>query len=310
MVLTIVEAGKLAASNGQDKKAGVIMTFAESSPLLAAMPVVPISGNSYAWTREKTLPSVAFRGVNEAYTESTGDVETVTEPLKLIGGDLDVDRFLIQTNGPAVRTAHERMKAVAMGQTIGAKLITGSTASSKKEFDGLAFRFGGGISSVTASTQVVSNGAAALSMKNLDAVIDAVDPSIGKRVLVMTLAMRRNMTAFLRGSGTAIQITQDAFGNPVETYQGLPILVADENGNQAAMAFNENGNTTSSIYVCALGPTGLHMIQNGGIDVRDLGEINTSPVFRTRVEWYTGLVPEHPRCVARLYNITNATAVA
>ena len=46
MALTILEAARIAANNGEDKKAGVLMTFAETSPLLAAMPIVNISGNS------------------------------------------------------------------------------------------------------------------------------------------------------------------------------------------------------------------------------------------------------------------------
>jgi hypothetical protein len=52
------------------------------------------------------------------------------------------------------------------------------------------------------------------------------------------------------------------------------------------------------------------MIQNGGIDVRDLGEQNSKPVFRTRVEWYCNVIDIHPRCVARLHTIADLTAVA
>ena len=34
---------------------------------------------------------------------------------------------------------------------------------------------------------------------------------------------------------------------------------------------------------------GVTGIQNGGMDVRDLGELQTAPVWRTRVEWFTGI---------------------
>ena len=57
MALTILEAARIAANNGEDKKAGVLMTFAETSPLLAAMPIVSIQGNSYAYVRESVLPA-------------------------------------------------------------------------------------------------------------------------------------------------------------------------------------------------------------------------------------------------------------
>lgn len=310
MALTILEAARIAANNGEDKKAGVLMTFAETSPLLAAMPIVSIAGNSYAYVRESVLPGIAFRAVNEAYTESAGATAQISEPLKLIGGDLDVDKFLVQTNGAQVRSIHERMKATALAQQIGIKLIKGDATVVTKEFNGLEARYGGTGTTVATGTQVLSMGGA-LSMKKLDEMIDLVDPGIGQKALVMTKAMARNILTFLRSSSTAITMSVNEFGQRVTSYYGMPILIADQNGDQAAIATGDDGAGEESVYCVALGPSGLHMIQSGGIEVRDLGEVHTSPVYRTRVEWYCGLVDEHPRCVARLADITSAsTAVA
>ena len=314
MALTILEAARIAANNGEDKKAGVLMTFAETSPLLAAMPIVNISGNSYAYVRESVLPGIAFRAVNEGYTESAGATAQISEPLKLIGGDLDVDKFLVQTNGAQVRSVHERMKATALAQQIGIKLIKGDATITTKEFNGLEARYGGTTQTVVTGTQVKDNPTAsssALSMKALDEVIDLVDTSIGQRVIIMTKAMARNMLAFLRGSSTAVQMTVNEFGQRVTNYYGMPIIIADQNGDQAAIANDDDGSGLQSVWVAALGPSGLHMIQSGGITVTDLGEVHTAPVYRTRVEWYCGLVDEHPRCVARLADVSStATAVA
>ena len=310
MALTILEAARIAANNGEDKKAGVLMTFAETSPLLAAMPIVSIQGNSYAYVRESVLPGVAFRAVNEAYTESAGATSQISEPLKLIGGDLDVDKFLVQTNGAQVRSIHERMKATALAQQIGIKLVKGDATLLTKEFNGLEARYGGTGTTVTTGGQVLSQGGA-LSMKKLDEMIDLVDTGIGQKALVMTKAMARNILTFLRGSSTAVTMSVNEFGQRVTSYYGMPILIADQNGDQAAIAAGDDGPGEESVYCVALGPSGLHMIQSGGIEVRDLGEVHTSPVYRTRVEWYCGLVDEHPRCVARLADITSAsTAVA
>ena len=314
MALTILEAARIAANNGEDKKAGVLMTFAETSPLLAAMPIVNISGNSYAYVRESVLPGVAFRAVNEGYTESAGATAQISEPLKLIGGDLDVDKFLVQTNGAQVRSVHERMKATALAQQIGIKLIKGDATITTKEFNGLEARYGGTTQTVVTGTQVIDNQSSpnsALSMKYLDQMIDLVDTGLGQRVLVMTKAMARNMLAFLRGSSTAIQMSINEFGQRVTSYYGMPIIIADQNGDQAAIADNDDGSGLQSVWCAALGPSGLHMIQSGGITVTDLGEVHTAPVYRTRVEWYCGLVDEHPRCVARLADVsTSLTAVA
>jgi hypothetical protein len=58
-------------------------------------------GNAYAYNREGTLPGVAFRGVNESYTESTGIVNPLVEALRIGGGDLDVDIAILKTQGEA-----------------------------------------------------------------------------------------------------------------------------------------------------------------------------------------------------------------
>jgi hypothetical protein len=314
MALTILEAARIAANNGEDKKAGVLMTFAETSPLLAAMPIVGINGNSYAYVREAALPTVAFRAINGSYSESAGTTAQISEPLKLIGGDLDVDKFLVQTNGAQVRSIHERMKATSLAQQIGLKLIKGDAASSALEFNGLEARYGGTGTTVATGAQVVDNPTAssnALSMKALDGMIDLVDNGIGQKVLIMTKAMARNMLAFLRSNSTAVTMSVNEFGQRVTSYYGMPILIADQNGDQAAIAAGDDGAGLESVYCAALGPSGLHMIQSGGVEVRDLGEVQSAPVYRTRVEWYCGLVDEHPRCVARLADVSStATAVA
>ena len=97
------------------------------------------------------------------------------------------------------------------------------------------------------------------------------------------------------------------------TYNDLPILVVDRNGidsNYSGLAFNEaaagGGTSSTSIYCVSLGDGLLQGIQSGMMDVRDLGELDSTPARRTRVEWYLSIVLEHPRAAARLRGITNA----
>ena len=47
-----------------------------------------------------------------------------------------------------------------------------------------------------------------------------------------------------------------------------------------------------------------------GITVRDLGELQTKPVMRTRVEWFPGIALFHPRAAARLWSIADAAVTA
>lgn len=306
MAVTILDAAKAAANNGEYKRAGVIMAFAEASPLLRVLPVVTVQGNSYTYTREAALPTTAFRAVNAAYTADQGNLEQKTEVLKAAGGELAVDRYLVETNGVQVRTAQERMQATSLAQTIGTALMLGDASDDPREFDGIQTRYGGGSPAANsyASDRVVNAGnTIANSLTKLDQIMDLVDNSIGRKVLVMTQASRRALTAALRNS-SSIQTGRDEFGRQIMSYNDLPIIEADPLGHTATMA-GEEGGTDTSIYCIALGEAGLHLIQSSaGLSVRDLGEQDSSPVYKTRVEWYVGLVDAHPRCVSRLYNIT------
>lgn len=320
MAITLPEFARIAANGGETKKAGVLMTFAEQSPLLRAIPIPSITGNAYKWTREAQLPEVAFRAINAPYAESTGSTEEVFESLKDVGGDLDVDNYYVETGGAAIRTTQELMKARALAQRIGFTLVKGSLLTAggatgdPLAFDGLQARYGGGFGSGTVSTNqrtatqlVENNGASqALSLVRLDEAILRVDRPTH---LLMPKKMSINMATLLRNSAS-ISTGRDEYGNIVMSYQGFPILWADVNGDQAAIGFNENNDSSCSIYVLNLSEDGLHMIQSqSGVSVRDLGEQDAKPVWRTRVQWLCGLVDEHPRCVSRLWHIADLPAV-
>lgn len=323
MAVSLYQSGVTALNNGEVKRAAVIQTFVETSPLLSAIPMVPIQGSAFAWNRQAALGSASFRAVNGSYTESVGSFEERSVGLKIIGGDLDVDQFLIAAHGPEHRAMQERAKAAYVAQYIGWSMIKGSVAggggstADANGWDGLQVRYGGGFGSTAVvdagenAGQILANsgGSDALSIKDLDTAIQATE---NPTHLLMCKKMRVNITAFMRGSAS-LATTRDEFGRVVTTYQGLPILDADVLGTVSGLeqlGFNENNDSTTSIYVLSLTDNGLVMVTNGGVQIRDLGEQNSSPVRRTRVELYGNIADMHPRCVTRLYNIADLTAVA
>ena len=115
--------------------------------------------------------------------------------------------------------------------------------------------------------------------------------------------------------GGYITYTPDQFGRTVAAYNGIPMLVADEdNTGSQILPFTEanpggGAAASTSIYAVALGEGQLVGIQNGAIDVRDLGELDTKPVERTRVEWYAGMAIFHGKSVARLRGIKSSAVV-
>jgi hypothetical protein len=313
MALTLVEAAKLAANGGKTVNAAVISMFARASALLAALPFKNIAGNAYQYTREGQLPGIAFRGVNEAYPESTGVLNPLVESLRICGGDLDVDKFIVQTQGAQVRATHELMKVKALAAEITRVIIKGDAEANPREFDGLQKRIVG--------SQLIPNatgsGGAPLSLLKLDELLDTVPEESG-RVLVMNKALRRRLTVAARtpAVGGQIDYVIDEFGRQVARYNGTPIITTyPMNDGTDPIAFDEahaGGGTANgtSIYCLALGDGLVTGIQNGAIEARDLGELDTAPFFRTRVEWYAGMCIEHGRAAARLNSITDAPVTA
>ena len=124
--------------------------------------------------------------------------------------------------------------------------------------------------------------------------------------------MRRKLTKAARGNvGGDITYDTDSWGRQVAKYNDLPIVIVDYNEKgQRVIDFNEagpaGGSTCQSIYVLSLGTNRVMGIQNGTIEVNDLGELQSAPVYRTRVEWLVGMAVMHGRAAARVWGITNA----
>lgn len=308
MALTLVEAAKL--HSGEVKRAAIIELFAQESDILRTLPFDTIAGNALQYNREETLPGIGFRGVNEAYSESTGVINPLTEPLVIAGGDLDVDVFILETMGQDQRAVQEAMKAKALSLRWSQAIIKGDNSADPRVFDGLQVRLTG--------TQKIAAGAtangSALSLAKLDEAIDACD---NPTHLIMNKTMRRRLSAAARNTSVGGYITygQDEFGRQVTKYNDLPILILQQdNTGSDILPFTEAATsgtaTATSIYVVSFGEGRLQGIQSGVMSVRDLGELQTQPVKRTRVEWYAGIALFHPRAAVRLWSIADAAVVA
>lgn len=301
MALTLLEAAKL--NTGDIYKAGVLMKYAESSDVLRVLMFESIAGNSLKYNVEETLPGIGFRGVNESYTESTGIINPKVESLTIAGGDLDVDKFIVDTMGASQRVVQESMKIKALALAWTKTFVKGDSETDPREFDGLQKRLAG--------DAVIANHAsgAGLSLAKLDEAIDAVD---NPTHILMSKSVRRRLTVAARTSsvGGNITYTVDEFGRQVAKYNDLPIIIADkDNTNTDILGYTETGSTTS-VYVLSIGEGYVSGLENGGMSVRDLGELETKPALRTRIEWYSGFGVFAPRSAARLKNITDAAATA
>lgn len=305
MGLTLLEASKL--NSGEVKRASVIQMFAENSDLLRALNWENVPGGSLSYTVEGSLPGVAFRGYNETFTPSTGVVNPSVEVLKIAGGQLDVDKAMIKTRGPGIRASQEAMKVKALSLHIADKIINGDSVSNPREFDGLRKRIVG--SQLIPANLGSPSSNSALSLEALDAAIDEVD---GATHLIMSKDMRRKLIKAARaGVGGDITVDTDQFGFRVSRYNDLPILIADYDDNgQKIIDFDEagpaGGSTSTSIYVVRIGDGFVTGLQNGTMEVEDLGLLDDGTTYRTHVEWLVGMAVMHGRACARVWGITNS----
>ncbi len=307
--LTLIEAAKL--ETGNVYRQAVIELYAGSSSILQILDFQSIKGNALKYSRESALPGIGFRGVNESYTPSTGILNPLTEALVIAGGDLDVDKFIVDTMGTRQRSVHEGMKIRALGLAWTKKFFKGDSATDPREFDGLQLRVTGG--------QLLDAGATAngdaLSLAKLDA---ALARTLNATHILMNTGLALRFIAAARTPTVAGNIVQtfDSFGRPVMHYAGRPIITVDlDNDGNEILPFTEaspgGGTATStSLYVVSIGSDALMGLENGGIDVRDLGELQTQPAYRTRVEWYNGIAIFNGRAVTRLRGIKDAAIVA
>jgi hypothetical protein len=296
-MLTQLEWAKL---NPDPLQSGVVEVFSSTNPIMQYMPYQNIAGAAYVYNREQTLPGIAFRGINDSYTESTGIVNQLSDPLKIIGGDLDTDTALVAwgTGANDTRAIHDAMKVKALSLTHLRTVFDGDSTANPKEFDGLSVRLTG--------SQVISAGTngAVLTLAMLDDLVDAVSGS--PTLLLLNKKLRQQVRQLAR-SVNALTIAKDDLGREIDMYYGVPfgIIEEDASGNPI-LGFDETqgtANNTASIYAVKFGAGAMFGAQTAPISVRDLGEQQSKPAYRTRVEHYSTIVLEHPKCAARLQGI-------
>ena len=303
MALTLAEAKKHSV-NPQER---AIVTELAAGPLLSVLPFREIQGNGLFWKREEALGDVGFRQYNAGYNETYAEVKQHSESLKLFGGDIKVDRAIVDLEGPEARAYQIQAKTRAMRLAWEALFVNGDSNSTAAEFDGLATRLPA--AAYATNSQVIRNGssAAAIDLGALDEAIDAVDAQGGTKYLIMSKSARRHLTKRARLSAR-IDIMRNEFGYQQMVYAGLPVIELDRDHQNTAILDGTPAN--QSIYVVTFGNDLLTGIQNGGVQVRDLGEATDSPTLVTRVEWYCGLALVNGRAAARLTNVDATAAVS
>ena len=299
MALTLTQ---YAAQTRQPMMMGIVDRITYRSIFLRILKFIQVPGLTYSYNRREALPGIQFRGINQPYTTPASVINPQTEPLAILGGQIDTDTILMDANGTQARSNEIAGSVINAGIFFDNYVFHGDPAAVPGSFPGLNTRLTG--------NQYILAGAngGALTLEMVDQVIDQVLGSTGK-VLLMNKAVRRNLTVLLRNAAKVT--TYDEVSRQVgPSYNGVPIEIVDEDANQVPiLSENETvgtATTCASIYcVRTGGETDGEFMQGlvGTANVvhRDVGLLGT--FYRDVVEMLGGIGVFHPRAAARLGGI-------
>jgi HK97 family phage major capsid protein len=304
---TIAEGDKYSITQLQR---GVVEEIVEASPMFAFLPFDTILGNSLTYNRENTLGTAQFYDPGETWVESTPTVTPVTATLKIVGGDADLDQFirLTRSNQQDIQAVMLSLKAKAIARAVQSELVYGDIDDiNPKGFDGLHEILG-----VVTGSQDVLAGAATTggpgTLTKLDELIDKVAPG-PPDLLMMTKRSRRQIRKLARSQGWDLALsTPGGLARPIAYYNDVPIVINDfmtDTEDCIDGGFGgKTGDDTSSIFAMKFGAEGLHGIDSGaGIQIEDLGILETKDAHRHRIKWYMSLVLMSTKALARLSGV-------
>jgi HK97 family phage major capsid protein len=295
LVLTLAESAKLSVDMLQR---GVIETIIEESPVFDRLPFIPVEGNSFKYNQESTLPNANFFAVNATWTEGTATFTQQTASLAILGGDADVDNFIqrSRSNVNDQRAIQTLLRAKSVARKFEDSFITGDVTVDSNSFSGLRTLATGG------QTLTAGANGAALSLSLVDQLMDLVKG--GKPdILLMSKRSRRKLKSLLQASAHYVE-SGDQFGRQVMLYDGIPVMVSDFQPDTETQGTET---AASSVYAIHFDPAdGLSGLQNGGIEVIDVGQLESKDASRVRIRWYCGLALLRDSALSRLKGVNGS----
>ena len=294
---------------------GVTEWIVKESPLIGALPMKSIQGNSLKYNVETSLPTASWLTVGDQITKNTGTFEQRSTDIYTLIQDALTDKSAIALNSTqdpesidvalaAKAMAHEFEKTLIIGQT--------SVDSTTKQFKGLLRILAELETTSTTDLDAINNdqviagttSTGALTMIKVDELIDQVKP--GKPdMLLMSRRMRRKLNYLSRASGGGLTLDDAAkFGIKMMHYDEVPIYVSDwvldnyAEGSSSVQAIstydfdaaavagtNENG----IIFAMQLGEDKVTGLNAGEMKHEREEFVEDYNAIQNRFVWYCGL---------------------
>ena len=256
-----------------DLQMGVIDEFAKSSFLMNNLTfddvVSPTGGGTtltYGYTRLKTQPTAEFREINNEYGKHEVSKERVNADLKIFGGAFEIDRVIADMGGIVGEVELQMTQKIkAASALFNDTVINGDSAVNAKAFDGLDKALTGSITEFVPAMAIDLSTSDKID-QNFKIFLDLLDEFLmgldGKPSFIGgNTTLIAKIRACARRAGQ-YQITQNAFGQNVESYDNVPLVDfgAKPGSNNPVVAINATSKETS-LYVARLAMDGLHGIQ-------------------------------------------------
>lgn len=264
---------------------GCVGVMQDNSLLLGLLPFRKTNGAmTHLYNVVDEYTASEFRNINEGVDGSYVEPTQMLETLKILSGDVKVDRIFLTGgigNVNDIRAEQTSIAMKSMANRLETQFLYGTGAG--KDFKGLKPRLLDGIGKEFKE---------ALSMESFDECLDFVSYGAGTKVIVCNPKTKRKINKMMRASNM-ITTSVEMFGQSAINYDGAVIYTSEAVTDDEIFFMN----LEESIGVCGLTSNGLH--------ASDQGYENN--FFRTCVEMLVALKTPHPRCFCVL-NIAQATA--
>jgi len=293
------------------------------SNLLELTPWETIGTLATTVVRYQDLPSFGYRKINEAFTESTGHLEQKVETVSLGGLDIDTDVNIARAKNTIAeaRAIQQTMALKSAAYQFNWKFIAGNPTTDPEEFKGLRLRvddvYNEGYTdqkfACNSTTVGVLNSQTTRFnfIQDLDKLVYSIKGHSPDCLLMNKKTLLAVRSCLIRER--LLTYNQDMFGRQVDMYGNVRLLDigvrADQTteiilNTETAAGAASGGTECTSIYAAKFGiGDSLWGIQQFPLEVTDLGELQTTPAYRTRINWPHGLADVDPRCLARMYGI-------
>lgn len=317
----------------------VLRGILEPGEVWDKLPVKQVDTLEVKNRRWKSLPSTNFAFIGDAYGSGGGKTEAVSFGLKTLGHDLDIPMIYDEQTAHIIdpRALQTEMVLTSLSYMLNDTLFNGDESSDPRRFDGLKV-ISAGLPSrqlVDGATFSPTTGASFLDLRNGGAdsatrhgFLDSLakchrrlerdgranasggPDSFPSALMVMNENLYDLVEAMIRREGL-LRVTTDQFDRTVNQWRNMPFVDAgfkDMDGTNYVLANDHDvpgaATPTTSIYFMLLDPEKhIGVLQLKGLDVRKIGELQSAPINRYRIDWSLGVVCWGKRSLVRLKNL-------